>query len=155
MPILNRTKQAFCIKGISFCVLNTGVLARHFRHWVGRFLSFMSSVPQLVYFPVIRSTSGRWSSGWVGCCLAVPGVRGSSSSSPVWTSTRRSTCGSKTLTSLPKRWGCHFIGFLKRDYVSSPDSEMTFPQSYFLSNEWSAGYMISCFLLVAGYPEHP
>ena len=34
MPILNRTKQTFCIKGISFCVLNTGVLARHFRHWV-------------------------------------------------------------------------------------------------------------------------
>ena len=34
MPILNRTKQTFCIKGISFCVLNTGVLARHFRHRV-------------------------------------------------------------------------------------------------------------------------
>ncbi len=50
-----------------------------------------------------RSMSGRWYSGWVCFCLVEPGVRGSSSSFPASTSTRRSTCELRHLTSRPKR----------------------------------------------------
>ena len=62
-----------------------------------------------------RSTREPSSSDWVGCWQEEPGARGSSSSSRVWTPTRRSTWGPTTTRFLHKRWRIlsnFFIGFI-------------------------------------------
>ena len=64
---------------------------------------------------ISRSMRGPLSSDSEDCLLAVPGVPGSSSSSPVSTLTRRSTCGLTTTRFHHKRWRIlsnFFIGFI-------------------------------------------
>ena len=58
-----------------------------------------------------RSTRGPSSSGWAGCYLAGPGARGSSSSSPVLTSTRRLTWEHRHLMYLHRR-----LAHIKREF---------------------------------------
>ena len=51
-----------------------------------------------------RNTRELWSSGWDSCWQAGPGGRASSSSCPVWTSTRRLTWEHRPSTSPLRRW---------------------------------------------------
>ena len=77
--------------------------------------SFSAHYKSPMVCDISRSTRGPSSSGWVGCWWEERGARGCSSSSPVWTRTRRWTWGLIIMRSHHRRWEIFLtilIGFI-------------------------------------------